>query len=174
MKSLILSLLLTLSVSFTAHAGLLVEPYIGMGTYATTSDLADADDDGNSMSVVGGRLGYSFLLVSAGLDYQMANIEDGKRNNMSAFVGVDLPILLRFWAEYTFNSTVTNDDLDDSGFDIAFKSGTSLGIGFTGLPFVSLNLEIENMKYTLEHDSVDDIDLDWAGYVFSVSLPLDL
>ncbi len=174
MRIILLGIMSVMLFTQSSFAGLLIDPYIGAGTYATTADLAAADDDGNSMSMVGARVGYSFILVSAGIDYQMANVVDGKRTNMSAFVGVDLPILFRFWAEYTFNSTWENDDLDDRNYEAAFQSGTSIGVGFTGLPLLSLNLEVESMKYKLEHDSSPDFDLDWAGYVFSVSFPIDL
>lgn len=171
MKKNVLILGLVAFFSLSARAGLLVDPYIGYGSYGTTADLADAEFSGKGFTALGSRLGYSFLLVSAGIDYEMDTFSDGKRTNMSAFVGVDLPILLRFWAEYTFNSDLQFDDLN-SNIDIAFKNGQSFGIGFTGLPFLSINLEIETAKYALEA-SGGDIDLDWASYLLSVSFPLD-
>ncbi len=152
-------------------AGILVDPYIGYGSYTTTYDTASLDDDVESYSMIGSRLGYSFLLLSAGIDYEMDNFSDGKRTNTSVFVGVDLPILLRFWGEYIFNS---NLEIDDATYDIAFKNGYSLGVGFTGLPLVSLNLEVEKSSYKFEDvPLLGDFDTDWASYIFSVSFPLD-
>ena len=166
------------SVIFAGHsfAGLVVEPYLGAGSVAqkfTVSGLDLADPDTETSSVVGARLGYSFLLLSAGIDYEMQTVDDVNMTNMAAFVGVDFPILVRAWAKYYVSSSF---DVDGAS-DFEFKDGYAVGVGFTGLPFVSLNLELQNLNYsyTKTEATVDyDVDHSLAATVLSVSLPLDL
>ena len=158
-------------MSSLAHADLLIDPYIGTGLMKTTSDVNRLDDDDENLAAVGARVGYQFLLVSAGIDYSKGTAGDYEFTNTSVFVGVDLPILLRVWAEYFISSDL---EADISGFDedIDFKDGTSIGLGFTGLPFVSLNLEVQNLNYETELVG-RDLDFETAAYIFSVSLPLN-
>ena len=168
-------LLLTLCFCYfnTAQASFLVDPYIGTGLMKTTFDAAGTSNDDDNMSAMGVRAGYQFLLVSAGLDYTRGNAGDYKFTNTSFFVGVDLPILLRVWAEYFISSQLESDSSTFNAVgDIDFKKGSSLGIGFTGLPFVSLNLEIQNIDYESKIGTTA-FDFQTAGYLFSVSLPLN-
>lgn len=161
--------------SFTANAGFLLDPYVGMGSVTSTLDAASfSDESTDNMSVLGARVGYSFLLFSLGADYQMATIDGSSRNSLSAFAGFDLPVLLRVWAEYTLNSSFDDDDLASS-VDVGFDSGYSVGVGFTGFPLVSVNLEIEQTNYTYENvPLVGDMDVSSAAYILSVSFPLNL
>ena len=175
MKRLLLPLIV-LTISFNAQAGFLIDPYVGTGSYVGAFDAANAAAEGadikdaeESMTAVGSRLGYSFLLVSAGIDYQMATVDDESQTNISAFVGVDLPILFRFWAEYFISSDITIDNADSE-----FTDGYGLGVGFTGLPFVSINLEAQYLNYDLESDTGGlEYDFETVSYLLSVSLPLD-
>lgn len=170
--------LLLVAVFFTtsANAGLLIDPYVGIGSTVSTADTATKSEETASSNVMGARLGYSFLLLSAGIDYSIMNGTDALDESMkvtstSAFVGVDLPILFRFWGEYFFNSEIDGDTFDTN--EASFKDGYSLGVGFTGLPFVSLNIELENLNYDLDV-SGNDVDYSVVSTIFSVSLPLDL
>lgn len=157
-----------------AHAGLLLDPYVGFGsgTIKLTSDASSLEsDDSESMSTVGARVGLSVPLFSAGIDYEMMTISDLSLTNTALFVGVNLP-LIRAWAEYIVSSKY--DDSDDNNSDeVDFQSGYGLGIGFTGLPFVSINLDIKALTYQRE---VLGVDVDYAigTTVLSISLPLDL
>ena len=170
MRSLILLSLLALFITPKAQAGFLIDPYVGTGTAKTSFDLAGQSDDDDSLSTYGARLGYSILLFSAGIDYAKGTFGDVDFTNTSVFVGVDLPILLRAWAEYFVNSDIDNDKLGSADFKM--KDGTSIGLGFTGLPFVSLNLEVQNINYEMEYGASKS-DVQTAAYIFSVSLPLD-
>jgi hypothetical protein len=143
-----------------AQAGILIDPYYAMGSSKMSGDVDDSTDD---LTAMGARLGWKFLLVSAGIDYQMMTVKDDddtKITNTSVFVGIDLPILLRAWAEYFISS-----DVKDS--DTKFKNGTSIGLGFTGLPFVSLNVELQNINY--ENSGYE---IKTAATIFSLSVPL--
>jgi hypothetical protein len=166
-----------LFVAFTGsvQASLLIDPYVGAGVMKTTFDAASGsnldDIDDGSMQAIGARIGYQFLLVSAGIDYSKGSDDDNEFTNASFFVGVDLPILLRVWAEYFVSSDL---DIDESAIDSTeFKDGTSIGIGFTGLPFVSLNLEVQNLNYETETVLGNKFDVNTAAYLLSVSLPLN-
>ncbi|MFT6630204.1 MAG: hypothetical protein ACJAS4_000138 [Bacteriovoracaceae bacterium] len=159
-------------LSVQSFAGLLVDPYFGVGQIKTTADVSDLDGEAESYTSIGSRVGYSFILVSAGIDYEMGkyglNDDDISVTNMSFFVGVDLPILIRAWAEYQISSDISGSDAD-----LSFKDGYSVGVGFTGLPFVSLNLEIAATNYELDLAG-NKVDFTTASTLFSVSLPLDL
>ena len=169
MRKLSLVCLLTAFISTSATAGFLIDPYLGSGQSKTTADL-DSIEGTDGFSATGARLGYSFLLLSAGVDYQMGSIDGDKVTSTSVFVGVDMPILIRAWAEVFVSSDLEND----TSYDLVFKDGTSIGIGFTGLPFVSLNVEVQNINYTMKDLPVlGDVDIKTAQTVFSISLPLD-
>lgn len=172
MKVKILVTLVVTMVASAAQAGFMIDPYIGIGQTKTSVDVASADDETSTSTVLGSRLGYSFILVSAGIDYQIMKAEDAAEddvtvNNISAFVGVDLPILFRFWAEYFISSNYDSDDLD-----VSFKDGYGIGIGFTGLPFVSLNLEIEALNYDVDFGG-NDFDYTVASTILSASIPFN-
>lgn len=158
----------------TAQAGLLIDPYVGTGKTKTALDAvggsASKSDSEDNTSIMGARLGYSFLLLSAGIDYQKATFNGDQMTNTSLFVGVDLPILLRGWAEYFIGSTSDDSTTSDN---YKFKNGYGIGIGFTGLPFVSINLEIQNINYTWAGSSASGYDWATAATLLSVSLPLD-
>jgi hypothetical protein len=169
MRKLSLVCLLSVFISTSASAGFLIDPYLGTGQFKSTIDITGASEDTETITATGARIGYSFLLFSAGIDYQMASVDKDKVTSTSIFVGVDMPILVRAWAEYFVSSDYDRDD----GQDVTFKDGASLGIGFTGLPFVSLNVELQNVNYEIE-TSGSKFDVKTAATVFSISLPLDL
>ena len=176
MKLKLFFILSSVFFSVQSFSGLLVDPYIGFGSSGVALEVDGApafgSDETENVTSFGSRLGYSFLLFSAGIDYEMAKVateNEATITNTSIFVGVDLPILLRAWAEYYVSSdfSASGSDLD---FD--FKDGYSIGIGFTGLPFVSINLEVQNVNYDFETSGAKGT-LKTAGTLLSVSLPLD-
>lgn len=174
MKLKLMMATLVAAFSVNAMAGLMIEPYVGTGQYATTFDaasLSSSEESGKSFTTAGARLGYSMLLFSAGIDYEMMNLDGDNLNNVNAFVGVDLPVLLRFYGKYTLSSSFDNDDLND----IEFKSGYAVGAGFTGLPFVVINLEVGAYTYTFDGTALslsNEEELSAATTALTVSLPL--
>ena len=162
---------LVLFVVHNAKAGFLVDPYVGTGLIKTSFDESYKSDD-DTLTSVGARLGYQLLLVSAGIDYTKGKSGNYEFTNTSLFAGVDLPILIRAWVEYFISSDLSSSNGKFDSVDFEFKRGRSIGFGFTGLPFVSLNLEVQTLEY--EVDTVVDFDFDSAAYIFSVSLPLNL
>ncbi|PIK15916.1 outer membrane beta-barrel protein [Halobacteriovorax sp. JY17] len=192
------SLLLFTSQSF---AGVLVEPFlgfgIGSGEYVSGAQTADNKYTGPQF---GARLGYTALGFMGGLEYRKTSgslsydkhsgggvwansgtDQDYSGTEIGAFIGYELPILLRAYVGYTFN---TKWELDKNGTWIGAANDelsgntTTLGVGFTGLPFVSLNVEfrmIELDKYkNVSAGTETSADYSSNEVVLGVSLPLDL
>ncbi|UXR66140.1 hypothetical protein EZJ49_07740 [Bdellovibrio bacteriovorus] len=173
MKKLLVVLAVVLGFGSVSHADVLVEPYLGYEFGKTT------DPDGKlTGSQLGLRLAYKTpLMLWVGADYTMGVSgevdpdstpkEDAKRTTLSGVVGIDFPILLRAWLGVGF----TNDLKLDSG-KLTGKN-MKLGVGFTGLPFVSLNLEY--IKDTWDEFDGNSLTTDAQNesYVLSVSLPLE-
>lgn len=151
MKRLIV--LFSLLISSFASAGILIEPQLGYilsnkvnGTAnlvngATTATL-DADSKATGVEY-GARLGYSMLGFMGGLNFgkvsgKITDNTDGSKDdykgtNLGAFVGYSAPILVRAWFAYNFSSKA------DIGADSVKGKSTEFGIGYTGLPFLSIN-----------------------------------
>jgi hypothetical protein len=173
MKKLLLVLALGLGFTSTSHAALMVEPYIG---YEMGSGSIGSTDFKVTGTDLGLRLGYhTGLMFWGALDYTMGTgtldpdtgpNQDAKRSSLGAVIGVDLPILFRVWAGYGFTDDVKMDS------DTMKGKYTKLGVGFTALPFVSLNLEVISDKWD---DSANggDPDAKNTSYLLSVSLPLN-
>ena len=185
----------------TAQAGVMIEPYIGYetGTQSAkfkSSYLPSANTDLGgivSATALGARLGYNVLGFWAALDYMATSgtlkydtstlkDSDLTRSTLGVTAGFNFPILLRAWGGYIwqddskFKGTGTETTLSGGGY--------KLGLGFSGLPFVSLNLEYIVRNFNSHKGSAQDAG---AGYNFdqsyneyrhntyllSVSLPLD-
>ncbi|EPZ50325.1 outer membrane protein beta-barrel domain protein [Bacteriovorax sp. BAL6_X] len=167
MKKILIAMMIMIA-GFQAQAGIYVEPYLAYNI------LGETDGDDTTGTNIGGRLGYSLpMLVSFGLDYNMGSYTidsalgdvDADTTNLGAFVAVDLPILLRGYASYYFSSDIDTGSVSYDG------SGIAVGVGFTMLPFVSLNLEYRAMSYD-GSGAVSDFDA--KEILVGISVPLDL
>lgn len=155
-----------------AQADLLIEPYIGY--HATGESKSDTDGiDGKDLkgNAFGGRLGYQNLGFMLGLNFQQGalDVEDISKDleytTYGAFIGFNFPVLLRVWGEYVFSGSGELGDVD-----IDTVGGYRLGVGFTALPFVSINLEMSQPKVEFKNDA----DGDFNTYLLSISLPITL
>ncbi|MCF8058531.1 MAG: hypothetical protein K9K67_04490 [Bacteriovoracaceae bacterium] len=199
-KSFLILFFLSLFVfSSNTKAGVLIEPYLGFSLAGSgdTTFGTNKYEHSYSSPTIGGRLGYGMLGFMGGIDYSMQTFDlesergsttnkDGvKKSQLGIFVGYNLPILLRVWGTYFLSSSLEGDDpqtasnLIDSRYEYSSGSGYALGAGFTGLPFVSVNLEYR----TLEYDKLEvsgtalstyNEKTDLSEIMLSVSLPLDL
>jgi hypothetical protein len=152
-----LLVLVTLTIGLNAKAGLYIDPYFGTmlsGDYkaaSTTNDLSGTD--------MGLRVGWGMLGLSFGVDYRMINhtIEasggntDIEGNALGAYVGYEFPIMFRVYGEYFFSGSVSG-----GGSDADVTGGTVIGVGYTGLPFVSINYEMVNSTYEFTGGSEGD------------------
>lgn len=179
-------LFLILLISQSAHAGVLLEPYLGYGI--GSGDRGNFDYSYNTPQY-GARLGYQMLGVMGGIDYSMASFEleaenkttgtttksDYKKNQLGVFVGYDFPLLVRAWGTYYVSANLEDDIAPISKYS---GGGYALGVGFTPLPLVSLNVEYRTFSYDeVETGSTTaslDPNFDLNEIFLSVSLPLDL
>lgn len=183
-QKILTSLGLYLCLSASASSGVLVEPYLGFRVSGDTEQGTNIEGSYNG-ALYGARLGYQFLGFMGGLDYSLSNYEiDYDRpsgtsaktdsSNLGIFVGYDAPLLVRAWATYFLSNKL---DFESSTTEYS-GSGYALGAGFTGLPFVSLNLEYRSLSYDEFDTSTTSGRLnpenDVSEIILSVSLPLDL
>ena len=159
---------MVIGITSQAQAGIHLEPYLGYEISSTFTYKADSTLEYESNSIeLGGRVGYELLGLSFGLDYNFTPTSfdidrtkpskasgnvDYKKNNLGAFLGFELP-MVRIWGSYYFSSNINYDKDRDtvSGGDVTGDelsgSGYGIGAGFTGLPFISINLEYRNSTY---------------------------
>lgn len=170
----------------TASASLLVEPHIGYNLHA--SDKSTENGIGHDYSYngaeYGARVGFQNFGFMGGLDYTHSGmtLDDTptsganaggtyNRNEIGIFAGYNLPILLRAWGAYYFKSKAEKDSNN------YFKGNTfEVGVGFTALPFLSLNAVYRIVSWS-EHNfngSTYDPKTTMNEIVIGVSLPLNL
>src|SRR5690606_12288700 len=103
---------------------------------------------GGNGGAYGGRLGYQNLGFQLAIDYLNSTIDMGdddiksdlKTSEWAAFVGFEFPILFRVYAGYIFSANGETEDANGE-LDLNKGSGTKVGVGFTGLPFIDINFE---------------------------------
>jgi len=162
---------------FSANAGVYVDPYLSYvmsGSY----ERGTTDEDVSGM-FLGARIGYGMLGLAFGVEYMisdgevdMAGTNDLSHGSLGVFAAYELPILLRVYGTYFFDDSVEYD----SGTSTSDFTGTGLklGVGYTGLPFVSINFE----HYVATYDEADGNaltnDVDYTVTMIGVSIPLSL
>lgn len=176
-----------LTQTSSAQADILIEPYAGymatksngtMNIPSRTPPEYTVDDSFTKGGIAGARIGYNILFFSLGLDGMGGNLSSGddtyKMTNLGAFVAIDMPIFVRFYGSYFFSSTATTDALSTTHGDVKFEgSGYRAGIGFTFLPFVSINVEYIETNYDDDdHTDLTNVDIDNKGIIVGLSLPL--
>lgn len=147
---------IALLTSISANASFLIEPHLGYNIHSSTT-WGNATVDYNGAQY-GARLGLQTLGLMGGFEYNHASYEkevtasgttskaDFGRNEMGLFVGYKFPILLRAWLGYNFSAKETQSTGGDIN-DYLKGSSTEIGIGYTGLPFLSLNLSYKMLSY---------------------------
>ena len=174
--SLILGLFL---IANTASAALLVEPHLGYNLGSS------GDGESYNGGQFGMRLGYQQLGLMGGLDFTRSNFDQKsssasgaatykmERNEFGVFVGYNFPILLRAWGAYYFSNKT---DVTNANFELSGNT-KELGLGFTALPFLSLNfmyrmIDLDEAKFP--NGSKAKVDGSTQEYVVGISLPLTL
>lgn len=177
-------MILAFLVITPAKAGLLLEPVLGYSMGKFEIDGADTSEEKTNGVSMGGRLGYQNLGFQLGIDYLRSSLnvddndfkEDLVTSEWALFAGFEFPILLRVYAGYIFSATGESETDTGSGReDLKFSDGTGmkLGVGFTGLPFVDINVEYR--KGTYGEDKIgatkSERDTDFSAVMIGVSLP---
>jgi hypothetical protein len=170
MKKILAAFAIAVLSSTAAHAGFLIEPYLG---YETGEDNGTPANDYAGM-FYGLRAGGSTMGFIYGVDVQMGSGEldttpaaDLDFSDMGLFVGYEFPIMLRVYASYFLKSEADTDAGTYAG------TGTRIGVGYTGLPFVAINFEILARSYDEFEDVAlgSDTEIDTMGLSISVPLP---
>jgi opacity protein-like surface antigen len=198
MKKIFAIFAMVIGMSSLAHAGILVEPYLGYqsGTAKYTYDSSipviggQSSTDTMTGTAYGLRLGYKFLLPWVALDYTggsgktkmdlLDTTSDYTSSSLGITAGVDLPIIHPY-AGYGFNHQVTVKGTASTN-EMKLK-GTYLkaGVGLGFIPFVDIKLEYQINNFTKvdtgsgEQDkSALFSDLSSNTFMIGVSLPLNL
>ncbi len=165
-------------ISLPANAGILLEPYLG---YETGTQKSSTSSDNYSVMGFGARVGYTLPLVWFGLDYSTGSGKlkssgtdyDITGTNLFADVGIAIP-LLRAWFGYGLQSTLTEKT---AGGDAKITGDImKIGAGFTGLPFIAIN--VEYLMYTPKKQTYGGVEstlsgMSGTGLMLSVSAPFD-
>lgn len=159
-----------------SQAGILVEPVLGLNVNHKVDDFSGLG------GAYGGRLGYQNLGFQLGLDYLSSSTDmdekelksNLKTQEWAAFIGFEFPILVRVYAGYIF-SAKGDVKLDGGKAKLEDGTGTKIGIGFTGLPFVDINVEYRSGSFdSVKVGGVKTGDADFSSTMLSISLPLNL
>lgn len=175
-------LILAFLIISPAKAGILIEPVVGFNA-ASKIDIKDGESYSGGLGLgYGGRVGYQNLGFQLGLDFLKSSIDmddkDFKKNvdatEWAAFVGFEFPILVKVYAAYIFSA---EGDSKNALGKIKLEDGTGvkLGVGFTLLPFLDINLDYRRGTY--DKTKVGGLNLgesDFSAYMLSLSLPINL
>jgi hypothetical protein len=165
-QMLLLSLIL---FSLQSKASLLIEPHVAYGMLGTS----DYTLLGQTLKITysgpqyGARLGFQTFGLMGGVDYTRSSLKfkteilgtttesDDNRDQVGVFVGYKFPILLRVWGGYYFTDKVTSATSNSQSHngDYTSGTGTELGVGFTGLPFLSVNLMYRTSSYDTNYNA---------------------
>ena len=170
MKKLIL--IGTMFFAFNAHAGVLLEPYLG---YATGSYSGDAEGKESGVGF-GARIGYAMPMFWFALDGNQIKTKakpdsgadfDGTITNIGATFGAELPGI-RLMAGYVFSA----ENKDDDGSKLK-GNGFKVGAGFK-LPVLPIAFNLEYMMNKYDKFDSTAIDVKENLLFLSVSAPLFL
>lgn len=170
----------------SAYGGVLIEPHWGY-------NLIGKVEDGTSNTIkyngnqYGARFGLQSFGFMGGLDYTHstfvyktavvpAESDEKSRDQIGIFVGYKFPILLRFWGEYNFfdkTKQAANGSNHSSGY-YTKGHGSTVGVGYTGLPFLSVNLEYKTSSYDQSSTGALNPKLTTREVVLGVSIPINL
>ncbi len=186
---------LLLSLGNTAHADIMIEPWLGyeMGKSKCTT-VADGNCSGDiTATAYGLRLGYKSMIGlwvageydgdSGGSfsadDTTVVSSGDTKHTSLGVTAGFDIIMGLRVFAGYNFKDQL---DVTSAGTTTKFTGGNSIKIGAGyKLPLIPLafNFEIFQGSYKKYDDGTNSGDVDTiystfksSAYILSVSAPL--
>jgi hypothetical protein len=184
-----------LCASTPANSSLLIEPHIGYNlSSSTTINTIVSKYSGVQY---GARLGAQYFGVMGGFAYNHSTYKlkttipslaitdeptDSKKDDLGIFVGYSAPILLRAWIGYYFSSkqTATSTSTLYTTGDYLSGKTTEFGVGFTGLPFLSLNLVYRMVTLDKSYDVATGVTSDQdpkfspKEIVLGVSFPFTL
>jgi hypothetical protein len=182
-------LILAFLIIKPASAGLLLEPVVGYTLGKFQVDKTGMSEEKANGASYGGRIGYQNFGFQLGLDYLHSNLnaDDNdyksplKSNEFAGFVGFEFPILLRVYAGYIFSANgQTKADYGAGAGKQTVKfsdgSGVKVGVGFTLLPFLDINVEYRKGTFGefKAGSTKENVDTDFSGLMVGLSLPFVL
>lgn len=171
-----LLVILALTVSSNAFAGILLEPYVGYNS-GTTTQSGDPDTDVTGIGF-GARVGWKMPILFVAVDYSSASLTgkttgaadvDVDAKNLGVVVGASLPVL-RLWAGYTLDAKAkVGTDPEMSG------TGMKFGLGYK-LPLIPVSFNAEYLMSEYDEDSAGPINPKYENKTIfvSVSAPFEL
>jgi hypothetical protein len=170
-----LLVILALSLSTNAFAGILLEPYVGYLS-GTKKQTGNPNSDVTGM-VFGGRLGFTMPLVFAAVDYSSGDLTSKttgatdlglKTTDLGLVVGANLSII-RLWGGYEFASTAKLH-----GFQELKGSGAKVGAGFK-LPALPISFNAEYLMNTYDKSGSQTLTnkVKANSVLVSISAPFD-
>lgn len=160
-------------------ANLLLEPHVGYNIYGN-ADYNTFKTNFNGTQF-GARLGEQYLGFMGGLDFTYSlytskstslagnSTANVSRNQYGIFAGYNMPMFLRCWLSYYL--------LDKStGSTNSWNKGSAIefGVGFTLLPFLSLNFEYRTSNYTSSNAGTFSPIFKSKEIVMGISAPITL
>lgn len=172
------ALIIAASFVTTANAGVLIEPYLGYLSGSETQGPVKTDFSG---VYYGGRLGYKHMLgLMGGFDYMTGKLTDKATpanditpSQLGIFVGFEFPILLRVYGVYGISNKL---ELKNSSGTSTLEgpSNIKLGVGFTALPLLSINVEYMMGTYDKTGGNKFTPEITSKAFGLSVSVPFNL
>ncbi len=162
-------------------AGLLIEPYGGMGSFSYKGSVKyDGNDSTLSSSdlrgpMYGGRLAFGIDDYGFGADYSIGKLNDGGDNsdvtNLAA-IGIYSIAPFRLWLGYLFKSSRTIKNSDYQIDNTMTGSGFKVGMGWSISQHISINAEYITVKYSKEDSPyLSDLSETDSGFLVSMSFP---
>jgi hypothetical protein len=181
MLELKLFLIAILSLPTTLIAGLLIEPYAGIGSFSYKGSVKyDGNNSTLSSSTLrgpmyGGRLAWGMADYGLGVDYTQGKLNDGGETsdltNLAA-IGMCSFAPFRLWLGYIVKSsrTIKNSDYDiDSTIE---GSGFKVGVAWFMSENISINAEYITVKYSKEDSRyLSELSETDSGLLLSMSFP---
>jgi hypothetical protein len=169
-----------------ANASFLIEPHLGYNVSGGVAAWNTVKYDYTSPQY-GARLGVQFLGLMGGLDYTHSSFTlnatnvllqkssaDYTQNELGLFVGYNAPILVRAWVGYYFSNKMTSVANTNNYYK---GKTTELGVGFTPLPLISVNLMYRMLSFDTYHSAADSTlspTYSPSEIVLGVSVPFNL
>ena len=176
LKSLVLFLLFILPLS--AKASILVEPLIGHNFGAKFGDLkASGLSYGGKLgfqSEGGFQIGAEYLKSTFKINDDEVFNNDLKMTEMGAFIGYKTDVF-KIYVGLVFSAEGETEVVDGQKVTFEEGAGNKIGIGFTGLKYVHVNLEYRQGKFDEIKLSNVPVGSDkYSSLMLSLSIPLTL
>lgn len=173
--------------SISANASLLIEPHLGYNVSGGQAVYGTQKYDYTGAQY-GARLGMQALGFMGGLDYthssfnlknttiatSASSTDASTQDDIGVFVGYNAPILIRGWIGYYFSTKLK---YPSNTSDYYTGTATELGLGFTPMPLISLNVMYRMIAFSKAHYSdgtSGTVTYSPKEIVLGVSLPFTL